>query len=484
MGSSVHPERGRALKLALEHIDRHRNTYLGRDEQIGMLEDLIARHELKKSGQLGRNKPLAPLSSQVLRDILGQAASTHGASMTSAGSKIGQLFKKGSKVLDNEFLKNIGHVDQYGVADSDESEEEGTIEVAATSDDNESAYRSKATPAPDRRIQSKGSLPQSQGQQPANQPKTSSQTVSGALQGYGHGVKDVGSQDQRLTQQRRVKPQTLSFPRSQSVQPQGLAQTPKAFQRAKSSVHTKRVLDSPAFSDLSDEISKKTSTQLEDIVSVKRAETAQVEQSGNGVSRESEHRDSKNDGSVVGLKRKSAGLEEITASKKQKIDIDLTASTQTQQSPSVPKAIVPGSSASNTSKRLVKLSNIHVSNEMTKIWTQIQSFARKLARDAGLKPDKRPVFVKDPADELKDIYQVLFGQDWQPAVRKLLQTGMIKAAEVIEACTAAALYSWILQTTLPWDGPMTIMGNLSKQEKYMNAVLRESGQSFLQLLMR
>ena len=136
---------------------------------------------------------------------------------TSAGSKIGQLFKKGSKVLDNEFLKNIGHVDQYGVADSDESEEEGTIEVAATSDDNESAYRSKATPAPDRRIQSKGSLPQSQGQQPANQPKTSSQTVSGALQGYGHGVKDVGSQDQRLTQQRRVKPQTLSFPRSQSV---------------------------------------------------------------------------------------------------------------------------------------------------------------------------------------------------------------------------------------------------------------------------
>ena len=244
------------------------------------------------------------------------------------------------------------------------------------------------------------------------------------------------------------------------------------------------MLDSPAFSDLSDEISKKTSTQLEDIVSVKRAETAQVEQSGNGVSRESEHRDSKNDGSVVGLKRKSAGLEEIRASKKQKIDIDLTASTQTQQSPSVPKAIVPGSSASNTSKRLVKLSNIYISNEMTKIWTQIQSFARKLARDAGLKPDKRPVFVKDPADELKDIYQVLFGQDWQPAVRKLLQTGMIKAAEVIEACTAAALYSWILQTTLPWDGPMTIMGNLSKQEKYMNAVLRESGQSFLQLLMR
>ena len=81
MGSSVHLERARALKLALEHIDRHRNTYLGRDEQIGMLEDLIARHELKKSGQLGRNKPLAPLSSQVLRDILGQVASTHGASM-------------------------------------------------------------------------------------------------------------------------------------------------------------------------------------------------------------------------------------------------------------------------------------------------------------------------------------------------------------------------------------------------------------------
>ena len=120
------PLRAKALKLALERIDRHRGDYKTKEEQEEMLEELIERHDLQKtstaSGRGGTKTKR--LTAEEYRTWMGNVASRY--SITPREGKpvgIHDVHLRGSAVVDPDYLARIGHTHQYG---ADHSEDEDT----------------------------------------------------------------------------------------------------------------------------------------------------------------------------------------------------------------------------------------------------------------------------------------------------------------------------------------------------------------------
>ena len=118
----MNPVRARALKLALELIDRHRGEYGTKGRQEEILGGLIQEHGLQDYIGRGVNRVLSELTVNRYRQAMRDVAINHAPRMEETSYKIHQLFLRGSEVVDREFLNSIGHVNQSEAGDGDANE--------------------------------------------------------------------------------------------------------------------------------------------------------------------------------------------------------------------------------------------------------------------------------------------------------------------------------------------------------------------------
>lgn len=136
--SPMDAHRVETLRVAVEHIDRHRGDFKELDEQKYMLSDLIKRHQLKYKPV---GKPLTDLDVQTYRRAIENIAHRNGTKMKGKDAKITQVFLKGSRVLTKELLEKIGYTHTGSVSDSEQSEYDGDEDTSAETE----AQRSRGT---------------------------------------------------------------------------------------------------------------------------------------------------------------------------------------------------------------------------------------------------------------------------------------------------------------------------------------------------
>lgn len=124
---------------------------------------------------------------------------------------------------------------------------------------------------------------------------------------------------------------------------------------------------------------------------------------------------------------------------------------------------------------VVKLSDETIVKGMDGVWTDIQSFSRKLLDGIQINGDTRADLILKPGPELQELYDVLFGQYWQQRARQLLLAGTLNARGILEACVAAAVWKGEWVAELPWKTPEEVMAMLYQDAGQIDRVLHESG---------
>lgn len=103
---------------------------------------------------------------------------------------------------------------------------------------------------------------------------------------------------------------------------------------------------------------------------------------------------------------------------------------------------------------LLSLTNPEVMEHHDAVYYGIESICCKCFAETGADPDGLPEWCQDPSNELRELYQQLYGQPWQQYVNGIVEPGRVTAADVFQGCIGAAVKLMVYDQRMTfWDSP-------------------------------
>jgi len=127
----------------------------------------------------------------------------------------------------------------------------------------------------------------------------------------------------------------------------------------------------------------------------------------------------------------------------------------------------------NPTRGLLRLGDDDVIGPSEGIWFWVQNFSRDLFAEIRNDHDDAPAPSFELYPELHELYQILFGDNWQKQAAVLSQTESISALQLVEAVLSAAMYKAVWQTKAPWKEANDFMDAIAEVEEYINRIQRE-----------
>lgn len=387
-----------------------------------MLAGLIEKHGLKAPRHLG-TKSLVVCGADGYRDMLKKTAGRRGIKQADGSApSIAHLFKQGSAIATLQYLKTIGHRKQSEAAvdeDDDESEKayENNEEYGSLSTESRGSMDAEFPRRRPARIASRGRLPPSA--------RTSATSVG-----------------------------EVSLPRSPIVS----AHQNRGFSIGeKSGDETESPVEVPLMTTTEPEPHKRKGAQL---IAAPTPSPITVPDDDETPSPAKRQKPNPEDQRIAPPATQSA-LEDATPS----------------LFPLGPRTA--SCTPSILSSRLQKVSRDAIDKELSDIWIGVQSTVRKILNSTHVEANESANCVMNPTNELKSLYQRLFGLDWKHRVLAVQGNSSLNNRDAMEGCMSAAVFEWVINKKVPWEGPEVLLGGLSQDQGYFDQLMRALSKSHL-----
>ncbi|KAK3049712.1 hypothetical protein LTR09_009134 [Extremus antarcticus] len=105
------------------------------------------------------------------------------------------------------------------------------------------------------------------------------------------------------------------------------------------------------------------------------------------------------------------------------------------------------------------------------MWFSMANLSRQYFRGLGIEPEVHPEWCLHPSNELKQLFQQVWGESWLSRVTKLGQLEAYESWHVVHSIIGAAVKQMVYDQELPWDGPRQDLDRLEKLAPFATWVM-------------